>query len=88
MEWVSWSEGVKWKKRGPVVDENWSIVECRNLEIAESDFVEYFEELRCKKEKVFGRSSELQVARVHEKNIVSYKICSVQQNERKCKGGR
>ena len=22
------------------------------------------------------------------KNIVSYKICSVQQNERKCKGGR
>ena len=41
MEWVSWSEGVKWKKRGPVVDENWSIVECRNLEIAESDFVEY-----------------------------------------------
>ena len=35
MEWVSWSEGVKWKKRGPVVDE-----------IAESDFVEYFEELR------------------------------------------
>ena len=46
VEWVSWSEGVKWKKRGPVVDENWSIVECRNLEIAESDFVEYFEELR------------------------------------------
>ena len=41
VEWVSWSEGVKWKKRGPVVDENWSIVECRNLEIAESDFVEY-----------------------------------------------
>ena len=41
MGMVSWSEGVKWKKRGPVVDENWSIVECRNLEIAESDFVEY-----------------------------------------------
>ena len=46
VEWVSWSEGVKWKERGPEVDENWSIVECRNLEIAESDFVEYFEELR------------------------------------------
>ena len=41
-----WSEGVKWKKRGPVVDENWSFVECRNLERAESDVVEYFEELR------------------------------------------
>ena len=78
VEWVSWSEGVKWKKRGPVVDENWSIVECRNLEIAESDFVEYFEELRCKKEKVFGRSSELQVAGVHEKLLcrTKYAWCS------------
>ena len=41
-----WSEGVKWKKRALVVDENLSFVECRNLERAESDVVEYFEELR------------------------------------------
>ena len=43
---VGWSEGVKWKERGPVVDENWSFVECRNLERAESDVGEYFQELR------------------------------------------
>ena len=41
-----WSEGVKWKKRALVVDENLSFVECRNFERAESDVVEYFEELR------------------------------------------
>ena len=41
-----WSEGVKWKKRALVVDENLSFVECRNSERAESDVVEYFEELR------------------------------------------
>ena len=29
-----WSEGVKWKKRALVVDENLSFVECRNLERA------------------------------------------------------
>ena len=40
-----WSEGVKWKKRGPVVDENWFFVEYRNLERAESDVVENLEEL-------------------------------------------
>ena len=43
---VDGARGVKWKKRGPVVDENWSFVEYRNLERAESDVVEYFEELR------------------------------------------
>ena len=47
MEWGWWMErGGQVEEKGSGVDENWSIVECRNLEIAESDFVEYFEELR------------------------------------------
>ena len=47
VEWGWWIERrVKWKKRALVVDENLSFVECRNLERAESDVVEYFEELR------------------------------------------
>ena len=61
------------EEKGPVVDENWSFVECRNLERAESDVGEYFQELRRKKEKVFGRRSELQGQGFTEK-----KYCVVQ----------
>ena len=38
----SWRE---WKERGLAMDENLSFEECGNLERAESNFVEYFEEL-------------------------------------------